>query len=77
MLWMYHNFVLTHQAGSRLYAHCVRFPSATEGTTGMSCLCVLSKQCYYSTMGQLLTHLVYMIDKSRKGEEVCDSSKFS
>lgn len=63
--WMYHNFVLTHQAGSRLYAHCLRFPEGTPDSEALLCLCVLSKQCYYSTMAQLLTHIVHFIEKRR------------
>lgn len=54
--WVYHGFVLTNQAGARVYCHCLRFSDGAEDD--VLALCVVSKQCYYNTMKHFLVHLL-------------------
>lgn len=54
--WIYHGFVLTNQAGARVYCHCLRFSDGAEDD--VLALCVVSKQCYYNTMKHFLVHLL-------------------
>lgn len=63
----YHTFFVKE---SKLFGHCIKCPSENEGE--YEYLCVLSKQCYHTTMEHLLNHLVQKkVDQVRSSRFQC------